>query len=83
MRDIRYQADRVQRPKIIILQRLPEPLGRDGLAVMHIALGRVISQHAVNDDGDFPIGEPAVRAEPGLGLHGGGGHHEEGRQADA
>lgn len=83
LRNIRHQPNRIQRPEIIVLQGLPQPLGRNGLAVMHIALGRIVSQHAVNDNGDFAVREPPVGAKPCLGLHGRGGHHEEGGQADA
>lgn len=75
--DVAEKADGVEGPKIVVLHRLPQPFGGDCLPVVHVALGRIVSKHAVDDNGHLAIIEPAFRPEPRLRLHGGGGHHEE------
>lgn len=77
LRDVAEKADDVEGPKIVVLHRLPQPFGGDCLPVVHVALGRIVSKHAVDDNGHLAIIEPAFGPEPRLRLHGGGGHHEE------
>ena len=77
LRDIRNHSDEVKRPHVVVLDAEPESSKRHGLAVMHVALGRVIAEDAISYDGDFAIGEPAIWPEPGLGLDDRCWHQEE------
>lgn len=52
------------------------------MSVVHISLGRIVSQHSVDHDTNLTIGEPAVGSEPRFGLHGRRGHHKEASNAD-
>ena len=70
LRDICNQPDGVQRPEVVILHGSPESLGRDGLAIVHVTLGGVVAEHAVDHDGGLAVGEPPIGTEPFLGLHG-------------
>lgn len=49
---------------------------------MHVSFAGVVTQHAVDDDGNLAVREPAVRAEPRLRLHSRGRHEEVGHEAD-
>lgn len=70
--------DSTHRPHVVVAERLEQRLGRDTFPVVHIAFGRVIAKDAVDDNADFTIIEPAVRAEPCLGGNGRGWHEEDG-----
>lgn len=47
---------------------------------MHIALGGIISQNAIDRDSHQSISKPAIRAVPRLGLNNGWMHHKVGSE---
>jgi hypothetical protein len=65
------------RPEIVIGKRLPQTTDRNCLSVMHVTLGRVISQDTVDYNLDFAISEPSLRTEPRLGLDSRSRHEED------
>lgn len=77
------KADGIHRPQVVLRHRVPQTAESNGLAVVHVALGRVVPQDAVDHNGHLPVGKPSVGAEPGLCLHYGRGHVEEGGDANA
>lgn len=75
--DIRNHADEIDRPHVVVLDGEPEPSRGHSLAVVHVALGRVIAEDAISYNGNFAIGEPSIWSEPGLGLDYRCWHHKE------
>jgi hypothetical protein len=49
---------------------------------VHVALGRVVAQDAVDHDDFLALGEPALLVPPGFGLSWRGDHGEPGPDAD-
>jgi len=71
------QADSIEGPEIVVFDGLPQSLRGDGLPVVHVALGGIVSQNPVDDDADLAVRKPAVGSEPCLGLDCRGRHEEE------
>ena len=80
-RKLKYEADDVDRPEIIILHRQPQALEINSLSVMHISLGRIVSQNSINYDDFLSLSEPTIRSEPSLCLGRRGSHCEPGPDA--
>jgi hypothetical protein len=64
---IRFGA--TYRPHIIVTECLEERLWRDALSVVHVALGRVVAQHSIDDNANLAIIEPALGTEPCFGRY--------------
>lgn len=63
LRRAEEKSNGVDRPEVVIAERLPQKLRRDGLAVVHVALRRIVAQDAVNHDLLFAFTlEPAFRS---------------------
>lgn len=74
---------RKDKPKIKVLQTLPEKSRRDRLAIMHIALTRIFPNDSVDHNLLFLFVKPPVlAAEPAGGVARPGGHESEGEDAD-
>lgn len=69
LRDEAYESQCIYGPEIVVAHRIPESLWSNGLAVVHVALARVVSENAVDDNGKFSVGEPAFGTEPSLSLY--------------
>lgn len=82
MRNVCHEADGVQRPEVIVASCGPETLWCDGLTIVHIALGRVITENAVDDNFNLALSEPTLWPEPSLGLDSGSRHEKEGGETD-
>lgn len=71
------QTQEVNRPHVVVAQRVPEHLGGDSLAIMHASLAGVVAEHPVDHDLLLVLVEPAVLAtEPAFGLCRGCWHPE-------
>lgn len=69
------QTQEVNRPHVVVAQRVPEHLGGDSLAIVHASLAGVVAEHTVDHDLFLVLVEPAVLAtEPAFGLCRGCGH---------
>ncbi len=76
----RYELDQpndIDGPEVVVLERFPQALGGDRLPVVHVALGRIISEDSVNHNADLAVREPAIRSEPRLRLYRRSRHKEE------
>lgn len=71
------------RPHIIVAERHEQRLRRDTFPIVHVAFGRVVAKDAVDDNANFTIIEPAVRAEPCLGGNGRRWHEEDGENTNS
>lgn len=60
--NVRDKSDQIKRPKVVILEALPQPWKVDSLAVVHIALGWVVSKQTIYQNLLFALSEPAVLA---------------------
>lgn len=76
------KSNDIQRPKIVIFKCFPQTPWRDSLTIVHVSFGRVVTENAVDDNGNLTIGKPTAWSVPSLGLHRGRRHHEEGDDAD-
>lgn len=72
----------VQLPEVVVAEGPPDLQRSGSLPVMHVALGEIIAKDTGNGDDLFPLGEPALGAEPHLGLCATGRHSEEGCDAN-
>ena len=73
-RKLKYEADDVDRPKIVILHRQPQALEINSLSIMHVSLGRIVSQNSIDHDDFLSLSEPTLRSEPSLCLGRRGSH---------
>lgn len=61
------QADHVQRPEIVVFETLPEAREVHSLPVVHISLGRIVSQETIDEDLLLALREPALFATEPVG----------------
>lgn len=54
----------VQWPQVVVAHRRPYTLDSQALAVVHIALSRVVAQYTADDDRLFAFIEPSIRPKP-------------------
>lgn len=77
------QAEDVERPHVVVAEGLPQQARREALPVVHAALGRVVTQDAVDHDLLLALGEPSVlAAEVPFRLRRGRGQVKPGEDAD-
>lgn len=81
LRNISNQTNGIKWPEIEIFSCVPESPWSNGLTIVHIAFGRIITENSVDDDLDFALVEPAVRTKPSFCLDGGSRHHKKGENA--
>lgn len=68
---------------MVITQTIPQHSQTETLSIIHIALGRIVAQNAIDHDLFFALVEPAVfAAEAGCCLRWGGREVEPGYYAD-
>jgi len=82
LRNISYKTNGVEGPKVIVLEGFPEPSRGYCLAIVHISLGRIIPENAIDNNGNLSVGEPSIWSIPRFGLHRGCWHQEEGSNSD-
>lgn len=64
------EAEGVDGPEIIVAHGVPKTAWGDGLAVVHVAFGRVVAEDTVDDDAKFPICKPPIGSKPSFCLYG-------------
>lgn len=62
-RNLERESQDVQWPEIKVFETLPQQLGRDLFPVVHIGLGRVLSNDPVDDDSLFPAFENIISGQ--------------------
>lgn len=77
------QANNIQWPEIVIFETLPETRKTDGLTIVHVSLGGIITKKPVNHDVFLALTKPAVLATKNAGgLARASGHEEPGGDTD-
>lgn len=82
LRDEANEAEEVDRPQVVVFQRIPEPAWCDCLPVVHIALARVVPQYSVDNNSQLAVCEPALGPVPRFCLDSRSRHEEERCHAD-
>ncbi|KAH3673865.1 hypothetical protein OGATHE_001845 [Ogataea polymorpha] len=77
-RNVRDQTNEVNRPQVVVHQSGPDHLEGQSLTVVHVALGRVVSEDPIHDDFLLSLGEPSLFVPWLLSLHS-TRHHQEPR----
>jgi hypothetical protein len=81
--NVRGQTNQIERPQVVILQALPQSVERDCLAIVHVALGRVVAKDAIDKDDLLSFVEPPIlAAKPPFGLADTRWYQEPGCNAD-
>jgi hypothetical protein len=60
----------VYRPKVLLADGGPKTFEQDTLSIVHVALGRVITENAVDQDLFFSLVEPSVLSSQDAGSVG-------------